>query len=158
MAAEARVMDRLLEWQLVLQIQIREIEGRHPDLHEDLIDWGRWGRGIGGKRGPTRPGIWDMPGDYDPDLDPDATPEAPEAPINEKRVLELDTRIGDQEFPAVWRRTLSINYIGARNRAGYYILVPEWQRPTEAQQNAETYRLSLSESLRTLALGLRLVR
>jgi hypothetical protein len=90
MAAAAKVMDRLLDWQLVLQLQIREIEGRYPDLHEDLVDWGRWGRGIGTKPKLTRPGIWSLPGDYDPDLDPDAVPESPDAPINEKRVLELD--------------------------------------------------------------------
>jgi hypothetical protein len=158
MAAAAKDMDRLLDWQLVLQLQIREIEGRYPDLHEDLVDWGRWGRGIGTKPKLTRPGIWSLPGDYDPDLDPDAVPESPDAPINEKRVLELDARIGNQEFPAVWRRTLCINYIGARNRVGYYVLVPEWQRHKEAKQSPETYRLSLGESLRAISQGLYLIR
>lgn len=152
-AVPAEIMDRLLEWQLVLQLQIREIENRHRALHEDLIDWGRWGRGLGQKPGCTRPGIWDLPGDYDPDLDPDAVPEPPQAPVNERRMMELDSRIGDlAEFPAVWRKTLAINYIGARSRAGYYVLVPEWQRPKEAKMTDETYRMALSEAMRTLAI------
>lgn len=141
-----------LDNNLVLQLQIRAIENRHPQLHEDLVDWGRWGRSIGARAEISRPGIWSLPGDYDPDLDPDATPEAPRAPLNEKRINELDTRIGDLDnFATAWRRVLAINYIGAKSRTGFYILVPEWQRPREAGVSDETYRLALSESLRVLA-------
>lgn len=150
-AVLAERMDRLLDWQLVLQLQIREIESRHLRIHEELIDWGRWGRGIGAPAEIARAGIWTLPGEYDPDLDPDAAPESPAPRWNEKRVLELDEAIGNlANFPAVWRRVLGINYVGARKRAGFYVVLPEWQRHDAARVGSDSYRRFLSESLRHL--------
>ena len=150
-AVLADYMDRLLEWQLVLQLQIRDIESRHKRIHEELIDWGRWGRGWDQDKPRLAPaGIWSLPGDHDPDLDPDAVPESPAPPINERRVKELDIKIGDTNFPAIWRKVLTINYVGARARAGFYVIVPEWQRPKEARVDPENYRVQLGLALRHL--------
>lgn len=147
-------MNRRQDWQLVLQLQIREIENRHKTLHRDLIDWGRWGRGYdNGAPFISTSVAFRMPGDYDPDLDEDAVPEPVLPPINEKRVLELDCRINDLErFPAVWRRVLCINYLGVKGGHGGYVQVSlEYKRPNAAQCSSEGYRLHLATALRTLA-------
>lgn len=146
-------MDRLTDRQLVIQIQIREIEKVFSPIHEKLIDWGRWGRGWDKDKPRIAPdAVWFMPGDPDPDRDMDSPPPPVSPPINERMVLELDARIGDLiRFPAVWRKVLKINYVGANRRSGGYVMLPEWQRHTEVRMTAEHYQQQLAQALRHLS-------
>lgn len=146
-------MDRLSDYQLVLQIQIREIEACFSSIHEDLIDWGRWGRGWDRDKPRLAPdAVWSLPGDPDPDRDMDSPPERVGPPINERMVIKLDERINDQDgFPAVWRKVLRINYVGAKRKNGSYCVLPEWQRHDEARMSSESYRHQLAQALRHLS-------
>ncbi len=114
------------------------------EIHCELIEWGRWARAsttdpLG--NGLKAQGIWSLPGEYDPGTDTEATPEAPRVPINIKRVKELDARMSRQDFPALWRKVLKINYAFG---------LPEYQRPEEARVGENLFLESLSGALERL--------
>lgn len=149
-------MDSLSGWQNILQIQIREIESRHPYMHGALIDWGVWGRSRDHDvMGVVSSRLWSLPGDPDPDRDPDAMPPHRHPPIDEKRVLALDSRINSIEyFPALWRKVACVNYLGVKRRRDSVferVVLPEWQRPNAAGISEETYRIALGGLLRHLS-------
>ncbi len=94
--------------------QVRAIEAVHQAIHDDLLQWGRWGQEQfpGCPPEHERPSIWDMPGEGDPDRDMEAVPEPIDPPINEKRAIELDAKINDlSAFPTLWARVLYVNYV-----------------------------------------------
>lgn len=134
-----------IDWQSVYIGRVRAIEALYDDIHQNLLEWGRWGR----DRYPGRPrlmlsGIWRMPGDGDPDRDPTAAPSAKPDPIDLRMVETLDARINDPDFPSLWWGILKANYIPPK----YCLhILPEYQRPDAAKTGPENFIEQLSAVL-----------
>lgn len=143
MATRAERQVELLAQQIAFQHSLRAIESVHADVHEALLDWGRWGRDrYPGRPEIARPAIWEMPGEP-PEWAEDVVPEAPEAPIDEKRVLELDAVINAMEtFPTLLAKLLYVNYVWRPI---------EWERPLIVHVAEESYLLQLHHALTRLA-------
>lgn len=132
----------------VFILTLREIEESHP-IHRELLNWARWGMqdaqiGVG----VVPPSVWELPGKPDPDRDTDTPPEPAQVPVNEKRANELDARICDPDFPAIWRRVLAVHYLPPKSWCAH--VIPEWQRPGAAKVSQETYMEQFRSALEAL--------
>lgn len=135
----------------VFILQIQEIESSSR-AHQDLLNWAAWGLQDDFAPRLAIPAVWDMPGAPDPDRDTEAPPEVPPVPVNEKRALEIDKRIHDPEFPAIWRKVLSVHYLPPKYRNGHRCqnALPIWQRPQAARCSMDTYLEQLRNALERL--------
>lgn len=137
----ARQIERLSE-QFAFQHSLRAIESVHAQVHDILLQWGRWGKDrFPGRPEIARPAVWDLPGAYDPDLDTEAMPESLEVPICERDVLVADEAINQPEFPAIWVKLLKVNYIWRPI---------EWDRPLIARVGQQAYLDQLHRALEEL--------
>lgn len=128
-----------IDWRDVYTGRVRAIEELYGQIHEDLLEWGRWGR----ERFPGRPrlmlsGVWTLPGETDPNRDPEAAPTAKMPPFDELLIFALDTRINSDSFPSIWVNVLKANYVRR---------IPEYQRPHEAKMGQENFIEQLSNAL-----------
>lgn len=132
------------DWREVLTGEIRAIQSYYPTAHEACKDhWGPWSRyrfGIGPR--DARPYLWQLAkpskfGDFADEEEGKSTAQAQRAqavqakaesaPVerfNERLAIELDIRIGRDDFAKVWRRCL---------RAAYVYRIPEYQWPEHAR-------------------------
>lgn len=134
-----------IDWQGVFAGRVRAIEDLYADTHQELLEWGRWGR----DRFPGRPrlmlsGIWTLPGETDPDRDPEAAPVNRPAKIDERMVIALDASINAPDFPAIWQKVLVVNYIPPKFCMH---IIPEYQRPNAARMGSENFIEQLSNVL-----------
>lgn len=150
-------MERLtqVDWRDVYAGRVRAIEALYGEVHEDMLEWGRWGR----ERFPGKPrlmlsGVWVMAGEPDPDRDPNAPPVHRAPPFDELRVISLDARINAYGFPSLWVGVLKANYIPPKLKHSSALhVLPEYQRPAAVMyqdkrgMDPETYIEQLSNAL-----------
>ena len=144
MASRGERQYLLLAEQCAFQHQVRAIEAVHHAIHSVMLDWGLWGRErFPGSPEIARPALWDMPGEPpERDENDPPAPDIAEEPIDEKRVIELDTRINNLDtFPAIWARLLYVNYVWRPI---------EWDRPRLAKLSQRAFLQQLHNALEAL--------
>ena len=130
--------------------ELRHLENREEleDIHAALCEWGQWSRQGSRMASIACPGVNRMARTPEHEMDPEAAPRESRPAFNERRMAELDAKIHDMEFPALWRRVLATNYIPARFLA---CVLPENQRAVAAKVSPTTYLSALEMALEKLA-------